>query len=302
MGDGLIYLSADSGARWVTATAPSNFWVSVASSADGSKLFAASGVDPLRPEVLFGDGLIYSSSDSGVTWRPTSAPTCAWASVACSADGNLVVAGAENRSIYLSHDSGATWVATPTPVNSWDEVLSSADGSRLVAAAGDGFYDSKDFGRTWTFSASPPLRRMAISTDGNKCVAASGRTLILSPYGGPWRAATTPQPSSWISVACSTDANLLVACQDYTQRGEERLFRSTDSGTTWAAISALSNLWSGVVASADGLHSWRRRSVMTLATGEESMRQRTRVSPGFPQVPRPTGGQRSPVLRTHLSW
>ena len=76
-------------------------------------------------------GLIYTSTDSGVTWTPRESNRH-WYSVASSADGSMLVAVEFNGQIYTSTDSGVTW--TPRESNrAWTAVASSADGSKLVA-------------------------------------------------------------------------------------------------------------------------------------------------------------------------
>ena len=70
---------------WTPTTSPSEFWQSIASSADGTKLVAA---------VI--EGSIYTSTNSGITWTLTGAPTNRWAGVASSADGTRLVAVAES--------------------------------------------------------------------------------------------------------------------------------------------------------------------------------------------------------------
>jgi len=77
---GPIYISHDAGSSWLQTSAPSNDWVSVACSADATKLVAAAGS-------------IYLSEDSGATWNQASAPSEYWGwSVASSADGTSLVA------------------------------------------------------------------------------------------------------------------------------------------------------------------------------------------------------------------
>ncbi|MCX6926003.1 MAG: sialidase family protein, partial [Verrucomicrobia bacterium] len=78
--DGSIYISSNSGATWVRTTAPSNIWVSVSSSADGTQLVAAAAVQD-GTSWGTGDGMIYTSADSGATWTPTAAPSNNWVSV-----------------------------------------------------------------------------------------------------------------------------------------------------------------------------------------------------------------------------
>src|SRR5256885_1783813 len=102
---------------WTPASEPEapvySLWVSVASSADGSKLVAAAKFDQAGNPV----GLIHTSTNSGATWTQTSAPSNSWSSVASSADGSKLVAattefdqaGNPAGLIYTSTNSGATW-------------------------------------------------------------------------------------------------------------------------------------------------------------------------------------------------
>jgi hypothetical protein len=79
--DGLVYRSTNSGAAWTPVNLPPHSWVSVASSADGTRLVAES----------YG-GAIYLSMDSGENWTPINLPADANSvSIACSADGNKFV-------------------------------------------------------------------------------------------------------------------------------------------------------------------------------------------------------------------
>src|SRR5438105_1867398 len=79
---------------WAPTSAPSNFWVSVCSSADGMRLAAAAGSGGFR---AWGEGGIYVSTNSGGTWTLTSAPTQDWACVACSADGIKLAAAVHSE-------------------------------------------------------------------------------------------------------------------------------------------------------------------------------------------------------------
>ena len=114
-----IYISADSGVTW-TPRAFTNWWQSVASSADGTKLVAA---------VL--GGQIYTSTDSGTNWTPR-AFTTNWQAVASSADGTKLVAAVYDGQLYTSTNSGANWTAGDTN-RAWQAVACSADGTKLFA-------------------------------------------------------------------------------------------------------------------------------------------------------------------------
>jgi len=92
-GSGGIYTSTNSGATWTAANAfsPSG-WISVASSADGTKLVAAAN-----------QAQIYISTDSGETWTATSSPEQFWVSVASSADGTKLVAAANQQAAFATN-------------------------------------------------------------------------------------------------------------------------------------------------------------------------------------------------------
>jgi hypothetical protein len=135
-GEGAVYRSSDAGATWRRTSAPSNTWVSVASSADGTKLVAAArGGYP---------GLIYRSSDSGATWEPTGAPADWWLAVASSADGTILFAAAyadaiacppwDGDTLKISTNSGVSWASAGLPGWWSSAIASSADGTSLVAA------------------------------------------------------------------------------------------------------------------------------------------------------------------------
>src|SRR6266581_4345582 len=100
-----VYTSADAGMTWIQTTAPIGLWKSVASSADGRRLLAASA-DPWAQ----GTGSLYISEDSGATWTQTSAPPKDWTAVASSADGTKLLAAVGldhgDGSIFVSSDSG----------------------------------------------------------------------------------------------------------------------------------------------------------------------------------------------------
>jgi hypothetical protein len=90
-GVGQIFTSTNSGATWITNSAPSMHWQAVASSADGATLMAASGGSIYS-------GSMFVSKDSGMTWITATVPYENWSSVACSADGNRLVAVVNNFS------------------------------------------------------------------------------------------------------------------------------------------------------------------------------------------------------------
>jgi hypothetical protein len=270
-GDGAVYRSPDSGATWTRTSAPTNYWTSVASSADGAKLVAVAQPDSE------GDGAIYRSLDSGANWTRTSAPINYWTSVASSADGTKLVATSDWELIYTSTNSGTTWTPTSAPSNSWSAVASSADGTKLVAVASPGaVYTSSDSGGTWAPTSAPSNRwhSVASSSGGDRLVAVAARGFLgntnydgdgliytSSDSGTTWTQISAPS-NYWTSVASSADGAKLVAVAgpdpfwngpNWGDLGDGFIYTSGNSGVTWSPTGAPSNFWTSVASSADGV-------------------------------------------------
>jgi len=160
-----IGTSTNSGAT--TSIVPFNGAGLVASSADGSRLIVAD---------VFGDGLINISTNWGLTWAQTGAPSNFWNSVAVSADGSKLAAvalqssssGLLNTPVYTSADSGATWSTNGSPSAAWSGIASSADGGTLVAVAGS-TTNSNAGGGVYTLQ-SVPAPVMNLTTTGTNVV------------------------------------------------------------------------------------------------------------------------------------
>jgi len=172
-----LVLSCAMAQTWVQTPAPTRFWTSVASSADGLKLAAT------------GFGGLYTSPDGGMTWTSNTIPGFGPLAVACSGDGSKLIAAQHYGSIFTSEDSGATWRSNNAPVDSWTGVACSSDGRKLVAVAGAGnglgpIYLSTNSGATWTASGVPmrPWGCVASSADGSRLAAGdeAGYIYILS--------------------------------------------------------------------------------------------------------------------------
>lgn len=251
---------------WAQTSAPNDAWVSVASSADGSKLVAAATIGN-----GFGTGRIYTSTNSGMTWAVQSnAPATNWTCVASSADGTKLVAVEgtiiyDNQNpqnlplvasgIYTSTDSGATWtLRTNAPGAWWTSIVSSPDGNKLAAAAAFApVYLSTNAGTNWIATDLPTnflWQSIAASTDGSKVVVAgdSGPIYVSTNSGATWTN-TDASSTNWFSVAASADGTKFAAAS--FQNG---LYISTNSGTDWSQLNAPytpSSNWHAVTFSAD---------------------------------------------------
>jgi hypothetical protein len=122
------------GKSWNATKAPSDFWASIASSADGTHLVAA--------DSGYGDGLIYASTNAGLAWTATTAPVGYWTSVSSSADGSKLAAAGYPGGIY-------TWQSVPvlSIVPSSGNLLISWQATS--AAAGFGLQEDSDLIPIW---------------------------------------------------------------------------------------------------------------------------------------------------------
>jgi Tfp pilus assembly protein FimT len=236
---------------WTQSSAPTNYWASIASSADGTRLAA----------VAYNG--IYTSTNSGVDWMLTSTSQW-WGPMASSADGNKLVAS--STGIYTSTNAGATWTLTPAPSATWVSVASSADGTKLAAVAdspeGDAIYTSTNSGATWALSFAPPtvpLFSVASSADGTRLVVVGYPVYYSTNSGDSWTPTSTPfLPSPVVGpvqqVAVSADGRKSVAFMGYNDiyGNPSPLYTSTNFGETWTKTSAPSNQWMYVASSADG--------------------------------------------------
>jgi hypothetical protein len=227
-----VWVSTNSGGSWFSNNVPGvKFWVSVALSADGTKAVAVDG----RQALVAGSsgGGIYISTNSGMTWSETLAPTNTWTSVASSADGTVLAAavlGAPTVPVYVSTNSGTTWAPTYTPTNiNCYSMASSADGRKLIVgglnlAHGDTgiIYTSTNLGNTWISNSVPfsynPWFGVASSADGTRLAAVGqdggGAVVTSTNSGTTWTANNVPIPLGWLSVASSADGTKLAALSE----------------------------------------------------------------------------------------
>jgi hypothetical protein len=266
---GLIYTSTNSGGAWTASAAPSNTWAAVGSSADGRKLMAAdrdggnfissdSGATWVRSaltnctgilassadgsKLVAGCSSIYTSADSGATWRPNDVSILFLEALAASADGSALVALGGYSRIYFSTNFGNTWFWSEAlyPDYPFSAVATSADARTIVVATRSGIY-----GNGW------------------------GTIFVSTNSGVNWVRTDVPT-QIWISVACSADGTRLLGASAGEQMGGGLIYSSTDSGLTWTSNSVPNLPWSSVATSSDG-----GKSVAVAAGGGIWTRQAT---------------------------
>lgn len=214
-------------------------WITIASSADGSRLAACAFL-----------GSLFTSADYGMTWTErTAAGFGQWQQIASSADGQTLAAVSNGRPIYISQDAGATWTPRESS-RAWSAIASSADGKKLVAGYDTKILVSTDSGTSWTErfdSHSYYFWDIAMSADGTKVAAGDiyWRIFRSADSGLTWNPCS--DYLGWRGMACSADGVKLVAVAAY-----DHLFTSSDSGTTWTARDTVRD-WRDVASSADGV-------------------------------------------------
>jgi len=245
---------------WTQTSAPAKNWLrSLASSADGTRLVAG----------VYG-GSIYTSTNSGGTWKATTAPTEDWFGISSSADGSKLVAAPFGTAstgvpLYVSINAGVTWTAANSPSTNWWAVACSTDGTKVVATCGPYsgvgtglVYRSTNSGFTWTKTSAviPNWFMIGSSADGTKLVATAfpGGLFTSTNSGTTWAQASAPT-ANWCGVACSADGNKWVAAaytgSDYPS-ATAGIYTSTNAGITWSATSLPPDSWQYVASSADG--------------------------------------------------
>lgn len=254
---------------WTPTTAPTNGWTAIASSADGTKLFAVSAP-------VFVDYVYVLSTNAGATWTTNVEPQQGsdynpWSCIASSADGAKLVA-LNTDTVWASTNSGASWVSNTVPgVIFWSCVASSADGTKLVAGDGGGccgpgglIYTSTNSGISWLATTAPSnnWRSIASSADGTVLAAAVAANnpppipvYVSTNSGATWNLTSSPTNMMCYGIACSADGSRLVVVGIAADWSTSMVYTSTNTGCTWVSnnvLPAASKIWYGVASSADG--------------------------------------------------
>jgi hypothetical protein len=211
----LVYVSADSGASWVSVTnSPSDGqgWLSAASSADGNKLAAAMMT-----------GGVFTSINAGASWASNNVlPILCLAS---SADGNELY-GAGPLGLLVSANAGASWAPLFNALFVTNRIACSTNGLVLFGLGKTNIYSSFNGGATWTTNTAPRTNwtAIAVSKDGTRAVAAvsGGGIYTLNP------------PTLFVTNSNNTVS--LFWTTNYASIGLE-LAQNTDLATTnWVAV------------------------------------------------------------------
>lgn len=260
-----IFLSTNGGMTWTQQTPPPSYYYGVSMTPDGSIIYVGETV-ATGGVWRYKEGLW--TKLTGIT-APT-APTGYVSSVACSSNGQYVVAGNQNN-LYLSSDYGATFTQqTGVPANGYyEEMAMSQDGT--VAYASSQVANSEKLwvlrSGVWaaaTGTASGQTGRVAASSDGSKVLmGVYGKELSYSSdYGSTWTTQTMPNDpnneADWMDVAMSYDGDVRYGASNPFNVDSDYYIYSQDSPTSNWAIQSSSMLpntagtWYMISCSGDG--------------------------------------------------
>jgi hypothetical protein len=209
---GPLYISADAGGTWTKTSAPIASWHTVTSSADGTRLAAATYSGSPG-----GSGL-WLSTNSGLSWTASSLPGGS-AGIFSSADGARLAALGDSGTIYTSTNSGATFSQTTIAHAVWWCIAGSYDGTRLAVGAAYNsappsytpIYASTNAGVNWNVTGAPSVVCLALasSADAGKLAAIYGGHVYFSTdFGASWTDCINPL-LWWGGIALSADGTKL---------------------------------------------------------------------------------------------
>ncbi len=278
---GGFFLSTDDGDNWQASNG-------LAANSDITAL-TVSGTNSSTPVIFAGtigtlgglSGLIYRSSDSGVTWSRAASGLSTWFEISAlasigGADTStpIVFAGTTGAvgggSMYRSTDNGTTWKNSGSGLAS-DAVtcfalIGSSNSSSVVFAGtfGGGVFRSTDSGSTWiSGGAVGDLDVQALAVMGD---SSASPLLFASTYTGVYL--STDSGRDWTSAGLDTTRiQTLAVSGSYLFAGAYNggVYLCTDSGNSWqlegltsAEIQTLAIVGSNLYAGTYGFGVWRR--------------------------------------------
>jgi len=259
-----IYKSTDSGATWsgaggglgsnaVHAIAESNgtmfagvrgggiytlasgatSWSAANTGLVGTDTYSSLATDGAGTLYAASYGAIYASANNGQSWSATqftaAAPVMGLA--VSPGDAKTVYAATDGAGVFVSHDSGGTWASLgPASASCQGGVLvDPSDATHIWVGTAAGVYVSNDSGQTWSPVGSIAAVKSLAWTGGNLIASTAASGLQVSDGAGAF--AAVAGSANGISTMAMNGNGAMVA----GSIGGAGLFRSTDSGATWAA-------------------------------------------------------------------
>jgi photosystem II stability/assembly factor-like uncharacterized protein len=235
-----IYTSTDSGVTWIAQESSGmRSWTAVVTSTDGAKIAAAVDSGERDEEGMDIGGYVYTFTEGDEEWIQQGAPH-KWKSLAASADLGKLVGGTSQDGAYTFTDGGENWVAideATDPEISWWTATVSNDGSKMVVAGNDShllvstnggssWEDRTEIGRDWAAVTYSPDGTVLIGGVSN-----AAYIRISTNDAMTWSDAAVNGTGAWVQVLTSNDGTVVVAADLYG-----KIYRSTNSGDTWAQL------------------------------------------------------------------
>jgi photosystem II stability/assembly factor-like uncharacterized protein len=305
-GAGKLVKSTDSGATWIevgSGLESANF-LNMSDTCSCADTNAGMAIDPRNPDTIYlgsmGDG-VFKSTDGGATWRAANNGLSARPILsAVILPGNATLYATDGARIYKSQDSGASWTAGAWAApDHWISTLvmdpQAPDriyvGTWQVEDSPPGkVYRTEDGGATWSDTNDDrnwsTIWSMAIDPSNPTTVYAGTETGVFKTVdgGGNWAAIGPWGLSEVRSIVVDPQSPATVyALGQFV--GTAPVFRSTDGGATWTALTNglppccgvrglaidrqnSANLFtgsaSGVFKSVDGGATWTRSGLETM--------------------------------------
>jgi photosystem II stability/assembly factor-like uncharacterized protein len=211
--------STNFGATWQETGSGQEYWRSIASSADGSRLAATDG-----------DYWIFVSTNSGALWDelvPYPIPASdLFTLVSSCADGNTLA-------VVSQGSDGPEVLTTPASIQeAGNQVVYFANGGRCTSI---------------TISADGTRIAANINYPQPPAYTNWAGILYSASNSGAFAVTNNTTVSNWTSVASSADGSRLVAVSS-----GGAIYTSAEAGATWASANAPKVPWAGVASSADG--------------------------------------------------
>ncbi|HEX5473845.1 MAG TPA: family 16 glycoside hydrolase [Vicinamibacterales bacterium] len=233
----------------------------------------AIAIDPGTPSTMFIGGVgggIWKSTNGGASWAPVNDfmanlavssiiydPGDSSTMYAGTGEGFYNIDGIRGAGVFKSTDGGATWNQLAATNNTnflyVNRLAESADGGTLLVATQSGLFRSTDGGATFSTVLQPDTIGYHDITDV-KFLPGSSTLVVASGYfsdihyssngGATWAAASGPSWGTYsferveLGVSVS-NPSIVYAMQDVSNG---RLWRSTDSGHTFAIVGVPAHL------------------------------------------------------------
>jgi len=209
-GANAMYTSTDSGVTWTSRAVTDNWYRYVASSSDGSKVYALSGSHDSEGYMAV---FLFASSDYGVTWnlKQNYVGLEDVSGLSTSSSGAVVAFTIKNDYIYTSTDYGTTATAqTLTGKKAWNGVSVSSSGTKMIATEENGYiYTSATTGSSWIQRTNAGARpwQATISADGSWYlgVVDGEYPYISTNDGADWVGQTTLGKKQWTHPTISSN-------------------------------------------------------------------------------------------------